>query len=40
MEIVEVAVYTIRVAKMKKHALFYRESILCIGHRFFVDRIV
>ena len=40
-EIVEVAVCTIRVVKMKEYLLFYRElSILCIGDRVVVDRIV
>ena len=40
-EIVEVAVCTIRDAKMKEHLLFYRElSILSIGDRVDVDHIV
>ena len=40
-EIVEVAVCTIRVAKMNVHLLFYRElSIRCVGDRVVVDRIV
>ena len=34
-------VCTIRVLKMKKHLRFYRElSILCIGDRAIVDRVV
>ena len=40
-EIAEVVACTIRVVKMRKHLLFYRElSILCIGDRVVVDRFV
>ena len=35
------AVFTIRVVKMKEHLLFFREfSILCVGDRIVVDCIV
>ena len=40
-EIVEMAVCTIKVVKMKEHLLFYKElSTRCIGDRVAADRIV
>ena len=39
LEVVEVLVCTVRVVKMKKHQLFYRELSI-IGDRVVVDRVV
>ena len=41
MEIVKVVVCTIRVEKIKKFLLFYRDvNIVCIGDRVVVDHVV